>query len=187
MKPFAGGARNRQSGYSLVELLIVIAIGLILTGLAVPMVQSAIRNYTLTSAANNVSRMVGVARFTGISQGSISCTLFMDNQFGVDQDCNGAFGNTETRVQIPNSVTVSNSTSLSLTSLPFSPAPSTISCATYAMRFNTRGGKTRVCGAATGGAVTHIFFLTDGTNETAVTITGTGRARSWRYLGGAWQ
>ena len=79
-------ARNRQSGYSLVEAIIVIAIGLILTGLAVPMVQSAIRSYTVNSAANNVSRMVGVSRYAGITQGSNSCTLFAGNQFGVDQN-----------------------------------------------------------------------------------------------------
>ena len=190
MKPFAGGARNRQSGFSLVEAIIVIAIGLILTGLAVPMVQSAIRSYTVNSAANNVSRMVGVSRYAGITQGRNSCTLFAGNQFGVDQNCNGSFQNTETRVQIPNGVTLSLTVpaGVTTTGMPFSPLPSLMTgCSTVAITFNTRGSKTSVCGAATGGAVTNVFFLSGWNVNTAITITGTGRARSWQYLNGAWQ
>ena len=83
---FGDKAQNRERGYSLVEALIVVLIGLILTGLAVPMVQSALRSYTVNSAANNVSRMVGVSRYAGITRGSNSCTLFAGNQFGVDQN-----------------------------------------------------------------------------------------------------
>ena len=185
----AGETWNRQRGYSLVEALIVVFIGLILTGLAVPMVQSALRSYTVNSAANNVSRLIGVSRYAGITQGRNSCTLFAGNQFGLDPDCDGAFGTNDSRVQIPNGVTVSSSTTLSLTSLPFSPAPDEFlsSCTTYAITFNTRGSKTRVCTTDTGGAITNIFYLTGWGNTTAVTITGTGRARSWQFISGTWQ
>ena len=185
----AGEARNRQSGYSLVEALIVVAIGLILTGFGVVMLQSALRSYTVSSAANSVSRLIGVIRYTGITQGSNSCTLFANNQFGIDPDCDGAFGPNDTRVQIPAALTVSNSTSLSLASLPLTitPTPPNISCSNYAITFNTRGSKTSVCGSATGGATVHIFFLTGWTNTSAVTVTGTGRARSWQFISGTWQ
>lgn len=188
-RPFrAGEARQRESGYTLVEAMIVVAIGLILTTFAVVMVQSAIRSYTVSSTANSVARLIGVIRYTGITQGSNACTLFVNNQFGTDPDCNGSFTNTDQRVQIPNGVTVSTSTSLSLSSLPYSPAPTTLSCSNYAITFNTRGNKTSVCGTTTGGAVTNIFFVSDAFgNNSAVTITGTGRARSWQYINGGWQ
>jgi len=184
----AGEARNRQSGYSLVEALIVVAIGLILTGFGVVMLQSALRSYTVSSAANSVSRLIGVIRYTGITQGSNSCTLFANNQFGIDPDCDGAFGPNDTRVQIPAALTVSSTTSLPLTSLPFSPAPTSVSCSDYAIIFNTRGNKTTVCGTTTGGAVTNVFYLSDAWgNTSAVTVTGTGRARSWQFINGGWQ
>jgi len=177
-----GEARNRQRGYSLVEALIVVAIGLILTGFAIPMVTSAMRSYTVNSAADNVSRIIGVARYAGIAQGRNSCTLFTGNQFGLDPDCNGAFTARDTRVQIPNGVRVVLS--------PPGGVPTNgteFTCATYAITFNTRGSKTRVCGADIGGAVTNALYLTGGNNTASVTITGPGRARSWRYVGGTWQ
>jgi len=187
----AGETWNRQRGYSLVEALIVVFIGLILTGLAVPMVQSALRSYTVNSAANNVSRLIGVSRYAGITQGRNSCTLFAGNQFGLDPDCDGAFGANDTRVQIPNGVTVSLSPpgGITTTGLPFSPAPDEFPspCTTLAITFNTRGSKTFVCTTATGGAATNVFFLTGWNNTTAVTITGTGRSRSWQFIGGTWQ
>ena len=183
----AGEARNRQSGYSLVEALIVVAIGLILTGFGVVMLQSALRSYTVSTTANSVSRLIGVIRYTGITQGSNSCTLFTGNQFGIDPDCDGAFTNTDTRVQIPAAMTVSSTTSLALTSLPFSPEPDPVSCSNYAIIFNTRGSKTSVCGTTTGGAVTNVFFVSGWGNTSAVTVTGTGRARSWQFINGVWQ
>jgi len=186
-----GKALNRESGYSLVEALIVVAIGLILTGFAVVRVQSALRSYTVSSTANSVSRLIGVARYSGITRSRNTCLLFTSNQFGIDGDCDAAFTTADTaadtRVQIPSGVTVSSTTTLSLASLPFSPAPTAISCANYAITFNTRGNKTSVCGTTTGGAVTNIFFLSGWGNTAAVTVTGTGRARSWQFLNGAWQ
>jgi len=186
-----GEARNRQRGYSLVEALIVVSIGLILTGFAVPMVTSALRSYTVSSAANNVSRIIGVARYAGIAQGRNSCTLYTGRQFGLDPDCNGAFATTDTRVQIPAGVTVGLSPPVGITAtgLPFSPTPDEfpVACGTLRITFNTRGAKTFVCTTATGGATSNVFFLAGWNNTSAVTITGTGRARSWRYINGAWQ
>ena len=187
----AGETWNRQRGYSLVEALIVVAIGLILTGFAVPMVQSALRSYTVNSAANNVSRLIGVSRYAGITQGRNSCTLFAGNQFGLDPDCDGAFGPNDSRVQIPNAVTVRPDLppGVTLSGLPFSPDPDDFpsTCVTLRITFNTRGSKTRVCTTDTGGAITNIFYLTGWGNTTAVTITGTGRARSWQFISGTWQ
>jgi len=185
----AGEARSRQSGYSLVEALIVVAIGLILTTFSIVMVQSALRNYTVTSAANNVSRMIGVIRYQAITQGSNACTLFTGNQFGADADCDGAFSNIDQRVQIPAAMTLSLPvpTGVTTTGMPFSPLPTLMTgCTTVAITFNTRGSKTAICGTATGGAVTNVFFLSGWNTNTAITITGTGRARSWQFINGAW-
>ena len=39
-------ARDRRNGFSLLETLIVVSIGMILLAFSVPMVQSALRSYT---------------------------------------------------------------------------------------------------------------------------------------------
>ena len=187
----AGRARRRQGGYSLVEALIVVAIGLILTTFAVVRVQSALRTYTVNSTANSLARLTGVIRYQALTQGTNVCTLFLNNQFGIDPNCDGAFGPNDNRVQIPNGVTFSVTTpgGVTATGMPFSPLPIPIGggCATAAMAFNSRGNKTALCGVATTGAQTHVFFLTGWNNNSAVTITGTGRARSWQFINNAWQ
>jgi hypothetical protein len=92
---------------------------------------------------------------------------------------------------MPNGVTVRPDLppGVTLFGLPFSPDPDDFpsTCVTLRITFNTRGSKTRVCTTDTGGAITNIFYLTGWGNTTAVTITGTGRARSWRFISGTWQ
>lgn len=192
---FSSRARNRQNGFSLLEALIVVSISLILTAFAVPMVQSALRSYTLNSATGNVSRIVQQARYVAINQGSDACTLLAGNQFGIDANCNGAFDTTgpavpiEGRIQIPLGVTVvqTHPDSISTSSMPFPSDPTEFTCGTFAARFNSRGSKTTVCGNPTGVAVTNKLFVTGWGTTNAVTITGTGRAKSWRWDGTTWR
>lgn len=187
---FPRRTRDRQNGFSLVEALIVVAIGMILMGIAIPMVQSALRIYTLNSATSNLSGMVQQTRYVAINQGSDACTLLAGNQFGIDANCNGALDSTEIRIQIPIDVTVqTSSSSTSTSSMPFPTGTmQEFTCGTYAARFNSRGSKTDVCGTTGFGVViTHILYVTGWGNTNAVTITGTGRAKSWRWDGAAWR
>lgn len=177
----------KENGYSLIEALIVITIGLILTAMAIPMTQNALRIYRLNSASTNLSRMVQQTRYVAINQGQDACTLLAGSEFGIDPDCDGAFSANDIRVLVPLGVQVQQTSAISTTSMPFPSDPTPFTCGTFAARFNSRGSKTSVCGTATGMAVTNKLFVTDGTDTNAVTITGTGRARTWRWNGSAWQ
>ena len=180
-------ARDRRNGFSLLETLIVVSIGMILLAFSVPMVQSALRSYTFNSATSNLSRMVQQARYSAISQGTDVCTVLAGNQFGIDPDCDGALASTDTRIQLPVGVTVDQTSTISTATMPFPAAPTTFSCATFVVTFNSRGSKTSACGTASGVAATHVLFMTAWGGTNAVTVTGTGRARSWRWDGSAWQ
>lgn len=173
-------------GFSLVEAIVVVAVGMIILGFTIPSVQSALRNYTLNSAATNVTRMFSTARYVAINQGSNACTVLQNRQYGVDTNCNGTLDNTETRMAVPNGVSLASS-GPALTGLPFPTTPAIVSCANFAITFNNRGTKTTVCGTATGGAVTNIIFIAGWGNTRAVTITGIGRARTWTYTGTTWR
>ena len=183
--------RHRQRGYSLVEALIVVAIGLILTTFAVVRVQSALRTYTVNSTAADIARTIGVVRYQGITNGRNACTLFTNNQFGNDPNCDTVFTAADLRVQIPAGVSLSQAVppGVGTTGMPFSPLPAPLppSCTNYNINFNTRGSTAAVCGTVVGAASVSIFFVTGWGNTSAVTVTGTGRARSWQYLGGSWR
>jgi prepilin-type N-terminal cleavage/methylation domain-containing protein len=57
------------SGYSLVELMVVVVIGLVTTAIAVPLVQNAIATYQVRSAVSAVTGVIQATRFQAISAG----------------------------------------------------------------------------------------------------------------------
>jgi prepilin-type N-terminal cleavage/methylation domain-containing protein len=66
-----GGLRTRQSarGFTLAELLIVLAVGVVLVGAAVPAINGARQRLDLDSAAHDVAGAVQSARLQALSTG----------------------------------------------------------------------------------------------------------------------
>jgi len=73
-KPFGEQAgltakRHTAAGFSLIELLIVIAIGLVLTGIAIPITINAMRSYRLTAAVSAATAAIQSNRYAAIMNG----------------------------------------------------------------------------------------------------------------------
>ncbi len=62
----ARGRRNGSAGLTLIELLIVMAIGIVLTALAMPVINSALTSMRLNSMANSITSAIGKARYRAI-------------------------------------------------------------------------------------------------------------------------
>ena len=165
-------------GFSILELMIVVTIGLILMGFSIPMIQSAMRNYTLNSAATNITRMMQLARYTAIQQGSNACTVLAGNMFGADADCDGALDPNAMAIALPSGVTMTG-TGPATTGMNFSTAPVAVA-APFAITFTSRGG-------TTDSPTVDLIYLTGWGNSTAVTVSGAGRARTWQYNGSTWR
>ncbi|MBI4463573.1 MAG: prepilin-type N-terminal cleavage/methylation domain-containing protein [Acidobacteria bacterium] len=178
--------RHQDHGFSLVELIIVLAIAMVLFALATPVVQNAVRNYTLNAASSNIARLTQLARYTAIRQGGISCTLFTGGLFGVDSNCDGAFANNDLQYAMPNGVTPST-TGPATTTMNFSAAPSPVTDTSLVIAFNARGNKIVAPADPTLETAVRIIFLTGWGNTSAVTVSGAGRTRSWRYVGATWR
>lgn len=180
--------RNKDRGFSLVELIVAVAIALVLMGFAIPVVLSSIRNYTLSSASSNMTRLMQQARYAAIQRGGNSSVRQVvrggRNFFAVDRDCDGTAGNTEQAYAIPLSVSLS-ATGPATGSLIFSAAPTPVPDP-FVITFNARGNKIVSCTNPTASAATSLIYVTGWGNNNAVTVTGAGRARSWRYDGSAW-
>lgn len=174
---FPNPPNAHRNGFSLLELMIVMAIGLALLGFAIPVVQSAIRNYSLTSATGNLTRMMQLARMTAIQQGSNACTVLQGRLFGMDANCDGALGNTERAYALPNGITLS-AAGPAATGMNFPTTPVAVA-SPFAITFNSRGNTTV-------SPVASLIYITGWGNNKAVTVSGAGRTRSWSYDGTSW-
>src|ERR1700692_4025047 len=57
---------SRVAGYSLVEMMMTLAIGLVLVSVALPAMVSAIQGYRLNSAAQQIANFIDLTRYTAI-------------------------------------------------------------------------------------------------------------------------
>jgi len=174
---FLNSKRGRNRGFSIVELLIAITIGMVLLGFAIPVLQNAMRNYSLNSAASNVSRIVQLARYTAIRQGSDACTVLDGTIFGIDADCDGARDANQQSYALPSGISL-DSAGPDPVGMNYSTAPTPVD-PPFVMTFNSRGS-TAVAPTAS------LVYLAGWGNSAAVTISGAGRARNWRYTGDTW-
>src|SRR6202158_1515190 len=86
---------RRMRGFSLLEILVVVAVILIVTGITVPVVNRSVMTYRLTDAATQVTSNIKMARFEAIRTDALvtwqikeaanTTTMF------VDTDRNGTF------------------------------------------------------------------------------------------------
>lgn len=98
-----GPARSDASkGFSLIELVVVTAIVLILTAIAVPSIVRSWNTYKLSGTASDVDRVIKQARYEAIRLNTvINCLVVQkgsDWLIGVDQNNNGVIDPTEPQV-----------------------------------------------------------------------------------------
>jgi prepilin-type N-terminal cleavage/methylation domain-containing protein len=185
--------RRPAGGFSLLELMIVVAIALVLAGLAIPGVMNAIYNSRLRSATANVSGVLQNGRMESIKRNKTISVHFGTVGSGavayVDVNGDNNAANTEPQTQLGSSVTKSASppSAISTTALGFTSPVSTDPS------FNSRGLPCSIAGSppTTTCPAGFVFYFTDsrpvGTvGWSAVSITPAGRIKTWFYDGSAW-
>lgn len=84
--------RRPQRGFSLLEMLVVVAIMLILMGIAIPNLMRAIRNYQLEAAGRQIGEMILRARYEAMQRNRRVCAAMVrvGNEHRYELDLNGA-------------------------------------------------------------------------------------------------
>jgi type IV fimbrial biogenesis protein FimT len=120
---FASPRRSRRNGFSLVELLLSLAVLLVLTTLAVPVVLRSLQTYQLNSTASQLAGMLKFTKFGAIRQNThVSCQIAQQGAnwlIWVDLNGNTVADATEPQMIVSGSFTL----------LPASSVPSTASIA----------------------------------------------------------
>ncbi len=177
--------REAEKGFSLLEVTIVVAILMVTLAFSIPAIQTSVRSYRLGGAVSNVNRMIQMARYVAIRQGTNACT-FSDIFLGattlrVDANCNVAVDPNEANtafIVLPVGVTLTN-VGPAPAGMPF-PAPPVPVTAPFAVTFTPRGTKTAP-------TTTEIIYMTGFGMTYAVTVSSAGRTRSWRFDGTTWR
>lgn len=108
--------RSSQRGFSLVELLLSLAVLLIITTMAVPILLRSLRSYQLNSTASQVSGMLKFAKFEAIRQNTPVSTQIQQQGANwliwVDSNGNGVADGAEPQFIIGNGFTLLPSSSV---------------------------------------------------------------------------
>jgi prepilin-type N-terminal cleavage/methylation domain-containing protein len=206
-------ARPRWAGFSLVELLVVMAIILAISAMAVPQILNQIDIYRLRSASSAVVGVLQSARMQAVKDNkyysvrgiNAPATLGQANTPGVFVDSvgagaaqgsgNNAYDNGETGAAIATRITFDLAGAHpvlpnALVGVNFAPQ-----LVTTLPSFNSRGlpcvAAGAVCTGGIAGATTQFAFFLRQTGVTgvhwgAITVTGSGRMRTWTWTGTAW-
>ena len=190
MKSSGRKCPSRVAGYSLVEMMMTLAIGLILASVAMPMMIGAIQNYRLNSAAQQVANLIDLTRYTAIRNNKVTNLQRMVQNgitiLYIDLDGNGQMQANEPRVMLPSDIVFANGDSLI-------PARATTGLANMQDFSNQIAFDSRGVVSFGGGMATGPYFLALGfstrvdSGYRAITVTPMGQTKLWRGpANGAW-
>jgi Tfp pilus assembly protein FimT len=178
--------KTNESGFSMVELMIVCVVMVIIAGLAVPNIFQTYRNYQLDAAGHSVASLLQQARIQAVKTNLPAYVNYTNAAAGnmafvTDNPNNTTYAAGEPDVQLSPAVT-------------FQAAPPdhaqldayinvTPQAANASIAFNARGlpctesgGNPTVCTAPAG----FEWFMQSAGGWEAVTVTPSGRIKSWR-------
>ena len=192
--------RRKAPGFSLVELVIVVAVVAIATAMAVPVIVNANNTYQLRNATTELAAALQKSRIYCIQQNqalavlttSSGSTVFLDVANGGSGDTSNSNFSSWPQVTLPTNITQTNTSAptISSSTLGFSSAQAPPAY------FNGRGlpcavvsGVCTNWSTANSAPVGYIYYLkqvSNGTRWSAVSVTPGGQIKTWMYSGSTW-
>lgn len=185
---------KRERGFSLLELLVVVAISMITLAMTIPMISTSITQYRMRASAVDVNSLLQRARVQAIRDdttynvrgcpSSGGCTTTIDGtskRLLLDANGNGSYDAGEPMIQLQQGVTVTTApgTAISASALGFSPATQG-----SIIGFTSRGTPCigNPCTTQSGFVLYMSSAIgTSGTALSAISVSPAGRFRSWSY------
>jgi len=173
-----------ETGFSLTELLVVLALVAMVAGFAVPTVSTSMRSWQLASDARNIASTLTYAKISSMSQMThfqLSFNLGA-NQWSVSKYNRGTAayeveGSTNGLAHgLANNGITFRSTSSSAPS-GFGTSSST------SITFNSRGIPVDATGRPT---ANNVVYISDASDNYAITVSLSGRVQLWRCINDQW-
>jgi prepilin-type N-terminal cleavage/methylation domain-containing protein len=190
MKLLRHSCPTKCAGYSLVEMMMTLAVGLILVSVALPTMIGAIQGYRLNSIAQQVANLIDLTRYTAIRRNaivSLKKTVQNGNTFlYVDLNGNGTPDANESMVFLPSDMQIANGQALT-------PAPTSMGIGKTqdfvdTITFDYRGTLNFPAGGATTPYVLDFGYANQlQYGYRAVTIGPMGQTKIWKSVGSGWK
>lgn len=197
MRPHADrqpSEQKHQSGFTLVELMMVFLIMGIVAGFAIPNTITGVANMRLRGAASDFSGLVQRGR-TAAEQGNTTYTIRFGLPSGngayVDLNGNGQYDSNEPMIQFggnANQVAAPGGATGKPSNLDASGGPLGWTATAGNISFNSRGFPCSGSPCVTN--VNYVFYFNDtrynGSGWAAVSVTAAGHAKTWVWNGSSW-
>jgi Tfp pilus assembly protein FimT len=180
--------KHQSSGFSIIEILVVLMVAMIMSAMAIGPTLRSIRNYRLNSTASEVANMLQRTRYEAIKRNTAIDCRWKDtaNTIFIDVNKNNAIDSGERVMLMPNDMDILGSAP-SPNSMNYSTTPQTRPANGLMARFDARG---TVNFGASAPAVYVVYLGFPGRADwgfRAVTLTPTGQTKIWSApQGGPW-
>jgi Tfp pilus assembly protein FimT len=190
-------ARARQSGHSLVELMLAVIVVMILAAIVIPNVSTTMANIRLRGAASDFAGLLQQARTIAVKKNAVYTILFgvpSGNGAYIDLNANGSYDSGEPIILFggnANQVGAPGGASGAPPNLDATSTPLGWTATSGNISFNARGLTCNSTVTPCGTNVNYIFYFKDtrtsgGHSWAAVSVTAAGRAKVWYWSGSAW-
>lgn len=181
-----GTGPSPVSGFSMLEMAVVISILLVIAAIAVPQMDSAVQSYRASSSAHSIASQLALAKMRAaddFTQTQLNCNLAGNScQLQVCTSKGASTCNTFSAEGGP--VLLPEGTSFGFGAITTPAGTQTAIQNTAQITFNSRGIPIDNTGALTG---SDALYVTDQEGDAyAVTLYASGKVETWRYSGGAW-
>lgn len=188
---------HRQAGFSLIEIVIVLAVALALAATALPAFLNSINSYRLSNTAEGLASLIDLNRFVAVQINnpvSLRQTTKSGNAFlYIDKNNNSQMDAAEQRLLLPTDMLImqpgSGVPGPSAIGFPY-PTATMFASATSTVTFNARGTMNSCAG---GSAVCMIILgapVSPQLGYRAITINPMGEIKTWTWSakvgGGTW-
>lgn len=184
--------RSKASGYSLVEIVMTLAIGLILVSIALPTLVGAIQSYRLNSVAQQTANLIDLARYAAIRRNTI-ISLHRTVQNGntilyIDLKGNGNLDAGEPLVMLPSDMQIANGQPLTPGPASTGLSPTQDFTTTMKMTFDYRGTLNYNAGIQPSAYFLALAYTTQAQYGCrAITVTPMGQTKIWKApASGTW-
>jgi len=193
---------STEAGFSLIELMIVVAIFVLVAAIAIPIFTSTLNRLKLRGAAQQLSELYQEARMRAVQDDTYYEVLLSPDSKQAYVDTNGNGGASVLTLQLPAAVSLNNAgvpAGLDQKALGFVPVQTETSVmfdqdgvSRPGLAWSSRGfpcqraSATSVCQAGTG----WVQYLRQDGNAVAyvaVVVNPTGKIRVWSFEGGVWR